>query len=256
MTLYSEQCSDLSKQDILFIHGNLASTVWWQPTLQEWKKQGGLGKGSLIFADWRGCGQNPDWSNTDPFSIEDLAKDFITLLKNLRKSEVCVVGHSLGGLIALQMMILDPRRISRAVLLDSVGPKGVVFDESMYEAFRQMSASRDLTKTVILSTIQNPEKLDDDLKEHMADDAFKAVKGIGTSVLEILKTVDLTAPAAKVKTPTLLLHGRQDQIIPVKDSELLASLMPNAKLQVVEEAGHSWNVENPAAFVSRLREWF
>jgi pimeloyl-ACP methyl ester carboxylesterase len=246
----------LSKQDILFIHGNLASSRWWNPALGEWKKQGAIGRGELIFADWRGCGENPDWASDRQFSLEDLAKDYLALLKELGKEEVAVVGHSLGGLIALQMMALEPRRISRAALLDPVGAKGVVFDDSMYEAFRQMAASRELTQTVILSTIRDQRHLTPDFNEQITDDAFKAVKGIGSSVLEILKTVDLTAAAARIKIPTLILHGGHDQIIPLTDSESLAATMPNARLEVLPEAGHCWNVEDPQAFVKRIRAWF
>lgn len=256
MKLYCEEYSDLSKQDTLFIHGNLGSTNWWQPTLAEWKKMGSRGKGSLLLADWRGCGQNPEWPADNPFSIADLAHDFLELLEKQGRKQIHLVGHSLGGLIGLQMMILDPERVSKAVLLDPVGAKGVVFDDSMYEAFRQMAASRDLTGTVILSTILNQEKLDSTLKSLLVDDAFKAVKGIGTSVLEILKTTNLTEAATKIRIPTLILHGRKDQIIPLKDSEQLASLMPKATLEVLEDAGHCFNVENPAAFVKRLAQWF
>src|SRR5665213_1144599 len=187
MKISYEKYTDLSKQDILFIHGNLASTNWWKPTLNEWKKHGGLGTGSLIFADCRGCGKNPSWPADEHFSLEDLARDFLALIKELGRNEVAVVGHSLGGLIALQMMIMDPRRISRAVLLDSVGANGVVFDDSMYEAFRQMAASRELTQSVILSTIRNSEKLSEEFKTEITNDAFKAVGGVGTSVLQILK---------------------------------------------------------------------
>lgn len=255
MTLFCETHSSLAKQHILFIHGNLGSTEWWKPTVAEWKKQGPMGNASLLLADWRGCGKNPDWPSDKPFTIEDLAHDYLELLREKKIEDVAVVGHSLGGLIALQMMILDPRRIARAVFLDPVGAQGVVFDDSMYEAFRQMAKSRDLTKTVILSTVKDQENLDEDFKERLADGAFKAVKGIGAAVLEILKTVDLSADARKIKTPTLILHGRHDGVIPLKDSEELATLMPNAKLEVLENGGHCWNVENPQAFVKRLREW-
>jgi 3-oxoadipate enol-lactonase len=255
VNLHYEEHSNLAKQDILFLHGNLASTNWWQPTLKEWKKDAPAGTGSLLFADWRGCGRNTDWLDGAAFTLKELAEDFLHLLQRQQKDQISLVGHSLGGLIALQMMALDPRRISRAVLLDPVGARGVVFDDSMYDAFRQMAASRDLTRMVILSTIRGEENLPLDYKELLADDAFKAVKGIGTSVLEILKTVDLTEEAAQVKTPTLILHGQHDQIIPLKDSEELASMMPNAKLEILPDAGHCWNVENPAALVKRLRQW-
>lgn len=257
MNLYSERYPNSSSHDILFIHGNLASSRWWKPTFEQWKTVGSKGKASLLAADWRGCGRNPDWTNDKPFSIDDLAADFIDLLERERLTKVHIVGHSLGGLIALQMMTMAPQKFAKAVLLDPVGAEGVVFDDSMYEAFRQMALSPELTRTVILSTIKDQEHcLDSELREQIAEDGYKAVRGIGSSVLEILKTVDLTGPARDVIIPTLILHGKEDMIIPMKDSEKLSQLMPKAKLEILDGVGHCWNVENPKAFAQRINTWF
>lgn len=254
MNLYCERFPNSAENDVLFIHGNLASTRWWKPTIEEWRKTAPAGRGSLLAPDWRGCGQNADWHNDTPFTIQDLAQDFFELLDRERLEKVHLVGHSLGGLIALQMMILQPERFNKAVLLDPVGAEGVVFGESMYEAFRQMALSRDLTRTVILSTILGADQvLSQKMAEEFADDAFKAVKGIGSSVLQILKSINLSAGAQSVRTPTLILHGKQDMIIPLKDSEQLASWMPSAKLEILDGVGHCWNVENPARFTKRVR---
>lgn len=255
MQPYCQIYPELAKQDVLFIHGNLASTVWWQPTVNEWRQQGPLGREALLVADWRGCGQNPEWPADSAFSIRDLAEDFLAMLRKDNRDQVALVGHSLGGLIALEMMILDPRRITRAVLLDSVGPQGVIFDESMYEAFRQMGLNRELTKSVILSTIANAKDLAPAFVEQITNDAHKAVKGIGTSVLQILKSINLIDSARGIFTPTLILHGENDQIIPLRDSELLASLLKNSQIEIIPGASHCWNVENPSAFVQRLRHW-
>jgi len=254
--LHCEKYPGLAKRDTLFIHGNLASTAWWQPALKEWRKSGSLGNGCLLFADWRGCGQNPHWPADQNFEIKDLAVDFLALLDELEVEKVDLVGHSLGGLIALQMMILSPERFGKAMLLDPVGAKGVVLDDSMYEAFRQMSANFDLTRTVILSTILNSETLSPEFREQLATDAFKAVRGIGTSVLEILKHVDVSEDAKSVRIPTSIVHGERDQIIPLRDSEELVRLLPNVRLEKLTAAGHCWNVEDPAAFTRHLKEWF
>ncbi|MBX3022696.1 MAG: alpha/beta hydrolase [Bdellovibrionales bacterium] len=254
--LFCEKHPHLAKKDTLFIHGNLASTAWWRPTLTEWRHTGSMGDRQLIFADWRGCGKNADWPQDRPFTIEDLASDYLDLIEREHLEDVNLVGHSLGGLIALQMMIMAPKRFAKAVLLDPVGAGGVVLDEAMYEAFRQMAASRDLTRAVILSTVKNAETLDSAFSNELAEDAFKAVRGIGTSVLEILKTVDLREAATQVRTPTLILHGEHDQIIPMRDSEELASLMPAALLEKLSSAGHCWNVEDAKGFTKRLKEWF
>lgn len=253
--MYYELHPDLATQDTLFIHGNLASHRWWYPTLSEWRKAGSQGAGALIFSDWRGCGRNEDWSQEKPFTLEDLARDNIALLDRLGKDKVALVGHSLGGLIALQMMVLQPDRFTKALLLDPVGAKGVIFNDSMYEAFRQMAASPDLTRMVILSTVLNGDGLDDQFKLEISRDAYKAVRGIGTSVLEILKSVDLSQQAKSLNIPTLIVHGAKDQVIPRTDSEALAKLMPAARLEILENQGHCWNVENPRTFTERVRNW-
>jgi pimeloyl-ACP methyl ester carboxylesterase len=256
VNLYYERHAGLSKRDTLFLHGNLASHRWWHPALNEMKKSGAKGPGTVVTSDWRGCGRNEEWPGDRPFTLEDLAEDKLALLDALgMKKDVALVGHSLGGLIALQMMVLDPGRFSRAVLLDPVGAKGVIFDDSMYEAFRQMAQSQELTRAVILSTVMNADGLDDEFKERIAADAFKAVRGIGASVLQILKSVDLTAAAARVTVPTLILHGEKDQIIPKTDSEALSKIMPNSRLEILPANGHCWNVENPKAFAERVNEW-
>jgi 3-oxoadipate enol-lactonase len=253
---FYERHAGIFERDTLFLHGNLASHRWWHPALAELKKLKSGARGFAVLSDWRGCGQNEAWPADKPFTLKDLAEDQLGLLDQLgMKQNVALVGHSLGGLIALQMMILAPGRFDRAILLDPVGAKGVVFDESMYEAFRQMAQSRDLTRMVILSTVMNSEDLDERFKNQIADDAYKAVQGIGASVLQILKTVDLTAAAAEVHVPTLILHGEKDQIIPPADSEALSRIMPKAQLEMLSENGHCFNVENPKAFAKRITQF-
>ena len=255
-----ESQSPLS-QDALFLHGNLASLGWWDLVRAELKNAPALKNHALIFSDARGSGKNPALGLKESFSLKDLAGDQLRLIERLQeqgvlKTPLFLVGHSLGGLIALQMMIEKPEYFSKALLLDPVGAKGVVFDDSMYEAFRQMAESFDLTRTVILSTIQNQDHVNDEMKNRIAEDAFKAVKGIGTSVLEILKTVDLESEIKTLQIPVLVLHGQQDAVIPLDDAKHLVQLLPQGRLEILPEAGHCWNVENPQDFTRRLKEFF
>jgi pimeloyl-ACP methyl ester carboxylesterase len=236
----------------LFIHGNLASTRWWTPALRELRELTPADGRSApaLTADWRGCGRSAPWDNQDLFTIDDLAADFITLLDAKGLDQVNVVGHSLGGLIAVSAMAQDPLRFHRAVLLDPVGATGVVFDTSMYEAFRAMAQDRELTGQVLASTIhQNP--LSAAEFAPLVDDAFKAVKGIGSSVLEILKNVDLRGQLAAVPTPTLVLFGEKDSILSAHDAQLLAEGLPEGVFEMVQNQGHCWNLEDPAGFARR-----
>lgn len=255
MKIYCESHPKLAQRETLFLHGNLASHRWWHPTLEEWRQQGATGSKSLHFVDWRGSGDNPPWPAAQRFDLKDLAEDVLQQIDTLNLNDVDLIGHSLGGLIAIQMMCLEPSRFHKAVLLDPVGLEGVVFDQSMYEAFRQMAESESLTQSVILSTIKNSETLSPETAKQMGRDAYKAVCGIGTSVLEILKSVDLRESVEQLKLPILYLHGAHDQVIPVEDSKKAVTSFPNAQLEILTEAGHCWNVENPKAFTERLREF-
>jgi pimeloyl-ACP methyl ester carboxylesterase len=256
--LYCERHPGLAERDTLFIHGNLASSQWWQPALESWKQLGPVGQKEIILADWRGCGKSP-MPTTTSCILEDLARDHLQLLKELEKNEIYLVGHSLGGLIALQMMILEPSLVRRAVLLDPVGVQGIVFDDSMYQAFRQMAKDPQLTRTVILGTIHefpHLKHLSAALVDQIAADAYHAVGGIGSAVLEVLRNINIESAAYRVLVPTLVLHGRQDQVIPLSSSERLADILPDAQLEIIESAGHCWNVEDPLAFTKRIRAHF
>lgn len=246
---------NLAKRDTLFIHGNLASARWWRPTVDEWRSSGSVGEGRLILTDLRGCGINQEWPPDQIFTLKDLANDCFQILSDLKTDKIDIVGHSLGGLIALQMMVMSPERFHKAFLLSPVGAKGVVFDASMYDVFKQMAENPELTRTVILSTIENQESLDPHFKDQISDDAFKAVKGTGSSVLEMLKNVDISNELRHCQIPTMIAHGKKDQIIPVEDSLNLKQIMPTVELLIPEAVGHCWNIENPPAFTKCLRGW-
>lgn len=247
--------SKLAKHDTLFIHGNLASARWWSPMAEEWQRAGSLGPGRLLLADLRGCGQNEDWPIDKPFTLQELAQDALDLLDDANVETVDLVGHSLGGLVALQMMLMAPERVRKAYLLCPVGAKGVVFDEGMFDIFRQMAANPEITRAVILSTISNHQTLPEPLKDEISEDAFKAVKGIGFSVLKVLEAVDIRRELAKLNKPVKIVHGKEDLVIKPEDSINLKSLITNADLEILDNVGHSWNVENPKAFTNHLRQW-
>lgn len=249
-------CPGLAKRDILFIHGNLASARWWTPTFTEWARQGSLGAGRLIALNLPGCGDQPDWPKHREFDLKTLAEGVLCQMNDLQMECIDIVGHSLGGLIALQMMILAPHRINKCFLLSTVGATGMVFEDGMFNVFEQMGANPEIARTVILSTVYRPERLSEDLKDRLSADAFKAVRGMGPAILRLLKSVDLRNALTACLHPTLIVHGQEDLIIPRTDSERLVEILPNARLEVLTDVGHCWNVEDAVAFTDRLRRWF
>lgn len=238
--------------DTIFLHGNLASNTWWEPSLEIWKKNAKPGmEGRFIAAEWRGFGKSDAPKTEQELAPSALADDYIALCAKLGIKKACLVAHSTGGIIALYAMLKAPKLFDRAVLLDSVGATGVQFGPEMYAAFTQMSQDRAVTEMVMNGTIQG-NNIKSPFFQRIVDDTFGAAKINWHGVPKMLHVTNISADLAKIQQEILVLHGENDPIIPVESSRILAAGLPHAKLEILANQGHSTNVENPSLFVSKV----
>lgn len=246
----------LAPVDTLFIHGNLASNVWWEPALEVWRRkaEGQNLPGRMIFAEWRGCGRSAPPNSPSELHPSKLADDYIELLNGLGCRQACVVGHSTGGLIGLFAMMKSPDLFSKAVLLDSVGATGVKLDPALLDAFTQMSLNRNLTAAVMGSTIQgnDPESA---LFQRIVDDTMGVAKENWHGVPKALQDINILDKLPRIRQPVLVLHGELDAILPIADSRVLAEKLGQARFEELKGQGHSTNVENPALFVKLVDQF-
>lgn len=247
----------LLPETTLFLHGNLASNRWWIPAREvlEKKAQGKNLKGSLIAAEFRGCGKSSAPKSEAEVDMRVFARDFLALVRKLDVGPVNLVGHSTGGLIATLMLSMAPELFKKAVLLDPVGARGVTFDHSMIAAFEQMKIDRGLVSVVMNGTIHGNDATSDFFNQVVVEDAFSSVKTVGHLVLKALDGLDIRRDVAAVQHPVLVLHGEVDGILPIADSRELASLLSHGRFEELKGCGHCANVENPMLFVERLESF-
>lgn len=237
------------------IHGNLCSARFWEPSIQALKNLcGPEAKGTVVAVDYPGCGKSAP-TTQDQIKIELLAEKFNQIIEEQKLAPCHVVGHSAGGLIAAVMMAKKPDLFKKALLLDPVGAKGVVFNDVMLPTFEAMKTDKALTATIIGSTIyqNDPESLF--FKNVVAEDAFTAVKNVGSWILQALDGVDFSETLKTIKRPVLVLHGEHDTLLPMQDSRDLAALIEGAQFEVIPEQGHCFNVENPHGFAKKLKNF-
>ena len=240
----------------VFLHGNVASNRWWIPTQDVFYKlsKGKSLTGSMVCIEIFGCGKSEAPRSPEDLDMLMLAGEFNDLItQQFSKEKVNLVGHSTGGFIAASMTALNPALFNKAVLLDPVGAKGLVLDETIKAGFSAMAADKNIAAMAIGATIygNNPET--DFFKKVIAEDAFSAVQKISYWVVQAFHNLDATALLKKSTTETLVLHGEHDNLLPKDASEELAvKYLGNAKFEVVPGHGHCMNVENPNDFVAKI----
>jgi pimeloyl-ACP methyl ester carboxylesterase len=244
------------EHDVLFVHGNLASTRWWQPTVQFLEaNRTAHTQGRLVAADWPGCGQSLAPARADDLSMWSLAHDHIALAKSIGLNDICLVGHSTGGLIALIMLLLEPTMFAKALLLDPVSAQGIQFEPDMIKGFEQMSQDRKFCEIILGGTIFGRD-LQDPFVQKLIDDAFGVDKLVWTEVPKFLGQIDLRKDLKKIQQPVLVLHGEHDQVLPIEGSREIAKLVQHGRFEMLKGRGHCANVEEPAEFAGRLSEFF
>ncbi|MBB3606008.1 2-hydroxymuconate-semialdehyde hydrolase/2-hydroxy-6-oxo-octa-2,4-dienoate hydrolase [Mycolicibacterium sp. BK556] len=171
-----------------------------------------------------------------------------------------VVGNSLGGRIALQMATDHPERISRMVLMGSPGV-GMTPTEGL-AALRAYEPSHEAMRNLLRKFFAvDPTLITDQLVEiryeaSIADGAYEAYRAMFFDPRHKGSELGITAEEVQViATPTLLVHGREDKVVPLTASVTMLNLLPNADLHVFSRCGHWTQIERAEEFSALVGDY-
>ena len=204
-----------------------------------------------VAPDCRGHGAT---SYNGTFSLPDVAADHKAVLDSLGIDKAHIVGLSMGGPIALVLNARWPDVARSMVFADSFArlrnPQAVqdrvyatqeaVAYMSMREFGAQYAGDRLMPTTPI-------ERLDE-----LADEVAKCPPKAYVDTVREVFTRDVSGELAKVKVPTLVLVGDQDEATPMAESEFIRDGIAGATLEVIPGAGHLSTIDNPDDFTRRL----
>jgi pimeloyl-ACP methyl ester carboxylesterase len=260
-------------QDIVLIHGNLASNTWWMPTALDLRRRvladRRLGDsptesyhGRLIMIEWPGYGKSSAPNRLDELRPEVVGEAIVQILKTLKVEKAHIVGHSTGGLYALYAVQRAPKMFDKILLLDSVGPNGLFWPWEALANYRFgllekaiKEGDRDWVENVIAGTIKGVDRTSPFFKR-LVDEAMNAapmnIQGLPQVLFNLNREAMNPIGGAQlgpIKNRTLILFGENDEVLPyLTHSPGLKSVLPNSELRLVPNAGHSLNVENPKEF--------
>jgi len=174
--------------------------------------------------------------------------------------KTAIVGNSLGGRIALQMAADRPDRILKMVLMGVPGV-GMMLTDGL-AALRAYEPSHDAMRDLLRNyfavdpTMITDELVDIRYQASITDGAFEAYRSMFFEPRHAGSELGITENEVRaIATPTLLVHGREDKVVPVQVAVTMLGLLPNADLHVFSACGHWTQIERADEFSALVADY-
>lgn len=179
------------------------------------------------------------------YTLDDMTADTVALLDALNISNAHIVGASMGGMIAQLLAVNYPERVSSLVSLMSSSSYGGMKPKILRHILNKAAPNREAQIAHSLKTwqlIASPELGDPEqqlrAKIEAAYDRAHYPAGKARHMAAIMATGSRQKLLPKIKAPTLVIHGDQDPMLPLKGAKDTARRIPNARLEIVAGMGH------------------
>ena len=245
------ECGASSDEPVLLVHGWGACAYTYRFTLPALAR---AGRRALSF-DLRGHGLSDKPAGPEHYRTSLLLEDLHDLLDELAVRRADVVGHSLGGGIALRFALAQPSRVRRLALVAPVGLTRVplrsiahLLTPRFTARFARYLVPRWLTRFLLHGAYGVPSRLAErTVDEYWAPSQFEEYYRAVRSLLDRFAWEPLPPrELAKVSQPTVVILGTADRLI--RGAEQHASIIPNASVVSMRGAGHLGIEECPDEF--------
>ena len=201
----------------------------------------------VILPEHPGFGESdtPAWLET----IHDLAYFYLDFLAALELREVHIVGHGIGGWIALETAIRSLERLRTLTLIGSAGihvkgvAKGDLFMRAPDVVLRSLFADQSIAEALLART---PTRADEDI---LIKNRF-AIARVGWH--PPLFDPHLAKWLHRISLPTHIVWGDTDRLFPIEYAREFQRLIPDARTTVIPACGHAAHVENPEALAAAV----
>lgn len=235
-------------EPILFVHGNLASGRWWEPVISRLPAE----RYRMVAPDLRGCGRSdkPEMGYTVP----ELAEDMGAFVDAIGLRSFHLVGHSMGGAIALLYALEHQVVVRSLTLIAPVPPDGLALAEEMYPLLEEMRRDRARLREGFLEFL--PGLATDELLEALVDDAFNCHRACYGELPRSFATLQFAERLTTLQLPTLIVWGEQDRLIPRPAMERLHEAIQGSRLEILPDIGHGPQVEAASQLSWLLDQFF
>lgn len=208
---------------VILIHGLAGSSRWWKRNIEALAEHF-----HVYVVDLIGFGQS---KGRHKFVLDEAAGYLRDWMDRLGLDEANIIGHSMGGVIAIDMAARFPERVHRLVLVDAAT---FTFEHTLIQN------AMGLAKTLWYLPLG--------FIPLLVTDALRAGPWTLWKAGRELLTTDITTALRQVSVPVLIVWGERDTTVPIDIGEHLREELPGAELVVIEKAGHNPMWDRPEAF--------
>ena len=238
---YETEDNKKAKYTFLMIHGWTESHKYWVEQVEyfsEWF--------NIVTLDLKGHGKSS--KNRRGYSIRKLSKDIFELKEKLKLDNIILIGHSLGGMVALDYYF---RRnwgdIKALILFNTTSTPFKMIPRSISEleglgkfGFRKMLMGiYDISPDIVLNLEERKKQnVDELIEEANTTQPFVTLRlGLGSS------TYNVNHKLHRIKVPTLLMTGELDMVTPIRIMKSMHDKIPNSEFYVIKNSGHMAAIE-------------
>jgi 3-oxoadipate enol-lactonase len=212
----------------------------------------------VITYDHRGVGASTKLDGE--ITIAHMAADAYGLLQALELDSAHVLGISMGGMIAQELALAHPESVRTLTLgCTYCGGEGSAqaapeVIQRLFEAIISGDRERAI-RTGWETNVSSQKAADEDAYATFLEIAHQrpvAVPVVMAQAQAILAH-DTSARLPSLRIPTLVIHGTEDQMLPVQNGRMIASLIPGAQLEILEGVGHLFFWEQPEHSAELIR---
>ena len=190
-----------------------------------------------------------------PYSIEDLGRDVLSLLDRLEIETYAFCGLSLGGMVGMWLASETPERTERLVMCCTSASLGPPENWSSRADTVRKDGMDEISEAVLERWFTPDFRFDNPETVEWADQMLKATPSEGyAGCCEAIRDLDLRDRLGEIRAPALVIAGADDEAITLDHSELLQNYIPDSRLEVVSQAAHLANVEQPEALTHAVLE--
>jgi pimeloyl-ACP methyl ester carboxylesterase len=235
---------------LLLLHGLGGSTKAWSdvvPFLEARRR--------TIVCDLRGCGQSD--RGTAALQFPQLAEDALRVLDEAGIDRCHVVGHSLGGVIAQELLTASGERIASAVLISTSSKIG----EKASKGWRRLA---DVVETRGLSNSVESQKrtfsdafaeANPEILQRLATESKDIDNAAYAELARTASAYDYTDALSNVRHPVLIIQGGADKMTTPAGSVILERALENGTMEIVDDVGHNAQIEMGERLAVRILDF-